>query len=106
MSDDLLSELGAAVDAIESRYLHSGQWSMPSALKLKLSTASQAVSFPMPRGQQDAELARVRAASAPSPFGHGNATVVDTTVRKAHQLMPDQFEPSHGFRSLCNRIRS
>jgi predicted 2-oxoglutarate/Fe(II)-dependent dioxygenase YbiX len=51
----------------------------------------------MPRGQQEAEMSRVRAASAPSPFGHGNQTVVDQTVRKAHQLMPDQFVLSGGF---------
>ena len=117
MSDDnaLLSELGDAVDSIESRYICSGQWTMPSALKLQLSSAANSaaapICFPMTRGSQEAELARVRAASAPSPFGHGNQTKVDTTVRKAHQLMPDQFEMSGGFDGtvpphILERIRS
>ena len=86
-----------AVDAIESRYCTSGQWLMPSALKLQLSKETSPVSFPMPHGQQEKELSRIRAAAEPSPFGHGNQTVVDTTVRKAHQLMPDQVVLSGGF---------
>ena len=109
----LLSELGSAVDAIESRYLCSGQWTMSSAVKLQLSAAGATapVCFPMNRGSQDAELGRVRSASAPSPFGHGNQTVVDTNVRKAHQLMPDQFELSGGFDGtlpahILERVRS
>ena len=95
--EPLLSELGMAVDAIESRYCTSGQWLMPSALKLELSKDTSPVSFPMPHGQQEKELSRIRAAAEPSPFGHGNQTVVDTTVRKAHQLMPDQVSMSGGF---------
>ena len=95
--EPLLSELGLAVDAIESRYCTSGQWLMPSALKLELSKDTSPVSFPMPHGQQEKELSRIRAAAEPSPFGHGNQTVVDTTVRKAHQLMPDQVSMSGGF---------
>jgi len=97
LMEPLLSELGMAVDAIESRYCTSGQWLMPSALKLQLSKETSPVSFPMPHGQQEKELSRIRAAAEPSPFGHGNQTVVDTTVRKAHQLMPDQVVLSGGF---------
>ena len=101
--DVLLAELGAAVDAIESRYVCGGQWTMPTKLQLQLQLASgeqpttAPITIPMPRGQQDAELARIRAASTPSPFGHGNHTIVDTSVRKAHQLTPEQFVLSGGF---------
>ncbi|KOO52928.1 hypothetical protein Ctob_011361, partial [Chrysochromulina tobinii] len=109
--EPLLSELGMAVDAIESRYCTSGQWLMPSALKLQLSKETSPVSFPMPHGQQEKELSRIRAAAEPSPFGHGNQTVVDTTVRKAHQLMPDQVVLSGGFNGtlpadILEKVRS
>ncbi len=111
MASDLLAELGNAVDSIESRFVCSGSWRMPQALKLQLSAAAPPVTVPMARGAQDAELARIRAAAAPSPFGHGNKTVVDSTVRKAHQLMPEQFQLSGGFTgtlpaSVLEQVRS
>ena len=56
-------------------------------------------------------MSAIRAAAAPSPFGHGNQTVVDTTVRKAHQLMPEQFQLSGGFdgalpAAILEKVRS
>ena len=95
--DELLEELGAAVDGIESRFVCGGQWTMLTKLQLQLSADAAPISIPMHRGQQDSELNRIRAAASPSPFGRGGQTVVDTSVRKAHQLMPEQFSLSGGF---------
>ena len=91
----LLSNLGAAIDAIESKYVMGGEIRMTQPLELKLPTTT--IKFPMPRGSQDAELAKLKSASVPSPFGHGNKTVVDDTVRKAHQLPGGSFTLAGGF---------
>ena len=111
-ADALLSELGNAVDAIESRYVTSGQFSLSSPVSLTLTKASgPAVTFPMQRGRQDAEIARIRTAGAPSPFGKNSQTVVDESVRKAHQLVPGEFNLGGGFdgklpQTLLEHIRS
>jgi hypothetical protein len=42
-------------------------------------------------------MAKVKAQAAPSPFGKNAETVVDETVRKAHELRPGQFTLAGGF---------
>lgn len=93
---DALDALGDAIDAIESHYVTTGKWSMPSSVTVSGSTFDP-VAFPMARGSQNSKLSALRNAAQPSPFGQNKETVVDSAVRKAHQLMPDQFQLSGGF---------
>ncbi len=94
---ELLDVLGRAIDGIESKYMTQGQWTMPSSLKLTLAADNTPITFPMQRGAQPAEMARLHKAADPSPFGKGKETVVDESVRKAHELKPDAFSLSGGF---------
>jgi len=87
MNDDdpTLVALSSAVDSIESRYLTCGQFSMPAPLQITAS-GGQTATFPIKRGEQLTEIKKLTDVAAPSPFGLGGETVVNTAVRQASQV--------------------
>jgi hypothetical protein len=91
-----LQELGDTVDSIESRYVVNSKYHVkddaPFAIKIIAENGASEITFPMKNGQLKKGLQPLLAASSSSPFGRGQETVHDTTVRDARQLLPDTFE--------------
>jgi hypothetical protein len=83
---DAISE---AATNIESSYVTSGN--LQGAVMLKLSSIEEEIAFPMSTKQIN-QLKPLLAAASPSPFGRGNQTVHDPSVRVASQLLPSEFD--------------
>jgi hypothetical protein len=93
-----LDALSSAVDSIESRYITTGSWNTAAPVTVTVTGGSgPQATFPVPRGQQAAECAKLLADAQPSPFGHGGETVVDTKVRLAKQVMGDALSFGGGW---------
>ena len=85
-----LKALSDAVDAIESRFITTGHWEMPTALKVSAPGGQPAV-FPANKSAQPAETAKLTGHAEASPFGKGGKTLVDKKVRNAMQVMGEKL---------------
>ena len=107
-----LGELREASSNIESRFVSTGAIKTPicitcggnggdihhcEVLWAVTKSVAGTVSFPMSLSQcQGSALQPLLTAAKPSPFGRGNETVHDSTVRTAEQLLPNDFSTNFG----------
>jgi hypothetical protein len=83
----------------------SGKMEIPMP-KVEVNGAG-ALSFPVP----DAQVAAIVRRAKRAPYGRGEKTIVDTSVRKVWQIAPDQFEiggKSWGanFENILTRVKA
>ena len=88
MAQDHTALLNAAIDGIESKFYVSGS----ASRGIKLTMGETACAFPMSTQDAKDKLAPLVAAARPSPFGRGNETVLDPSVRVAKELLPTEFD--------------
>ena len=88
-----LAAVRKAYNNIESKFCVEGKIYSDIAIELpREEETSERISFPVKNSQRDAVLAPLLSRTEDSPFGAGNATVLDPSVRRATQLKPDKFQ--------------
>jgi hypothetical protein len=88
MARDHVANLTSALDAIESRFHINGAIKDRS---ISLTMGENVMTFPMSLEDAQSKLAALLTAAKPSPFGRGQETVIDPSVRVAKELLPETF---------------
>lgn len=87
-----MDDLSGCVDAIESRYFLHETLDRGITITVKNEDGSTSpVSFPVENRACVEKLTPILKNASVSPFGVGSETVVDTSVRNALHLLPEQF---------------
>eukprot|EP00633_Aureoumbra_lagunensis_P002224 CAMPEP_0197288444 /NCGR_PEP_ID=MMETSP0890-20130614/5542_1 /TAXON_ID=44058 ORGANISM="Aureoumbra lagunensis, Strain CCMP1510" /NCGR_SAMPLE_ID=MMETSP0890 /ASSEMBLY_ACC=CAM_ASM_000533 /LENGTH=628 /DNA_ID=CAMNT_0042759181 /DNA_START=48 /DNA_END=1935 /DNA_ORIENTATION=+ len=89
-SAEKLAPLRSAVEAIKSCYYINGKYSTDS-LTIKLKDDGKEIQLPVKYGDQEAHFAPLLKVANAAPFGRASETVIDANIRKASQLLPEQF---------------
>ena len=88
--ESLIKSITHAVDSIESKYTVSGV--INTSATVKFLGGAAAITFPLSQSAAEQQLPQLLSSATTSPFGHGNQTLVDSSVRSAHHLLPSEFE--------------
>ena len=83
-----LKRLSQAVNNIQSRYYTSGSLRQQG---LVMTVGGEEFSFPMSQAQAEENMPKLLENANASPFGKGNTTVVDDSVRKACEIFPNSI---------------
>lgn len=87
-----LDRLGSVALSLEERYVVNGKvlgCPIKFTIANKLDECPLVVDFPTKLN--DSKLESMCKLAKPSAFGHGKETVFDENVRRASELLPDQF---------------